>query len=155
MQVTLHSGKRNKMDAFFKIAGLMLLSGLKFFLAPTSTVLAGFSFWETVLITTTGGAIGFLVFFRFGILLSVWFQKRFQRKKKSLFNKKNRFIVRIKSSSGRIGIALLTPCLISIPIGAIISANYFSKQKGTVLINIVSVVLWSFILTYVTLYVKS
>lgn len=143
------------MEEFLKIAGLVLFSGLKFFLAPTTTVIAGYSFWETIIITTSGGIVGFIVFFRFGILLSAWFQSRFKRKRKRLFSKKNRFIVRIKSSYGRVGIALLTPCLISIPIGAVISANYFSNRKGTIPINILSVILWSFILTYITLYVKT
>jgi len=137
-----------------KILGLVLFSGIKFFLAPTTTVVAGYGFWETILITISGGIIGFLVFYRFGKLLSQWFQKKFKRKKNKVFSRKNRFIVKIKSSYGRIGIAILTPCLISIPLGAILSASYFSDKKGTVVLNIASVVFWSFVLTYITVFVK-
>lgn len=40
---------------------------------------------------------------------------------------------------GIIGIAFITPSLISIPIGSIVAANFYKKKKGVLIFLIISV----------------
>lgn len=138
-----------------KIIGLLLLSATKFFLAPTSTVLAGFNFWQTIAITVIGGFIGLIVFFRFGLMLQKFIRYIFNIKPKNKFSKRNRLLVKIKSKHGLIGLAVLTPCLLGIPIGALIASIYYKKQRQTLLIFGLFIVIWSFILTTITIYFKN
>ncbi len=144
------------MVEFFKIAGLFFFSATKFFLAPSATIYAGYGFYSTIIITTLGGIFGFLSFFFFGKWIKNWINRMSYRKAKvkSKFNYRNRIIVKIKMKYGLIGLALLTPSLIGIPIGALIASNYFGKQKRTIPIFISSIFIWSLLLTAITIQFK-
>ncbi|MEQ8910616.1 MAG: hypothetical protein RIC95_15575 [Vicingaceae bacterium] len=137
-----------------KILGLLLFSALKFFLAPSTSVIAGYGFWQTILITCGGGLVGFFLFFKFGEVLQKGFQRIVKPKPKKRFSKKNKMIVKLKRSYGLWGLAILTPCLLGIPLGALLASAYFRKQKGALLIFFAFIVLWSFILTYFSFFVK-
>ena len=132
---------------FTKIVGLLVFSTLKFFFSPSAALLAGYSFVETIAITVIGGYTGFVLFFFAGKFIVAWFHRVFKRKKKKLFNKRNRLIVKIKSKYGLLGIATLTPLLLSIPVGALLASYYFPRAKRTLPIFFVCLVIWSFILT--------
>lgn len=133
-----------------KIAGLILFSSLKFFLAPSATVVAGYSFWETIFITCSGGVLGFLVFFKFGSYISAKIQSFFKSKREIGISKKSRRIVNLKNKYGLYGLAILTPCLLSIPLGAFIASAYYSKDKRTIPVFLGFIVIWSFILTLIS-----
>ena len=129
----------------------MLLSGIKFFFSPSTTYLSGYSFIETLGITISGGVIGILIFFYFGEFLKYLFSGiRFSKKEKKTFTKSTRRIVSIKSKYGLIGLAILTPVLLSIPLGSLLAAKYFDHDKRTLPFLILSVVLWSLLLTSIT-----
>jgi hypothetical protein len=137
-----------------KILGLLLFSALKFFLAPSTTVMAGYGFWSTVFITSSGGLTGFYLFFKFGEVLQKGFQRFVRTKSKKKFSKKNKMIVKLKRNYGLWGLAFFTPCLLGIPLGALLASAYYQKQKGALWIFFGFIVLWSFILTYFSLFVK-
>ena len=130
-----------------KILGLLAFSTLKFFFSPSAALLAGYSFFETIFITVVGGYTGFVLFFFAGKAMVAWFHRVFKRKKKKLFNKRNRMIVKIKAKYGLMGIAVLTPLLLSIPVGALLASYYFPRAKRTLPIFFICLVIWSFILT--------
>lgn len=132
---------------FTKIVGLLVFSTLKFFFSPSAALLAGHSFFETIAITVTGGYIGFVLFFFAGKFIVSWWYKVFKPKKKKLFKKRNRLIVKIKSKYGLLGIATLTPLLLSIPVGALLASYYFPRASRTLPIFFACIVIWSFILT--------
>lgn len=139
------------MTELLKILGLMFLSGIKFFFAPSTTYLAGYSFIETLAITISGGVLGILVFFYFGEFLKYLFSGiRFRKKEKLVFTKSSRRIVSIKEKYGLIGLVILTPILLSIPLGSLLAAKYFDHDKRTIPFLIISVVLWSLLLTSIT-----
>jgi hypothetical protein len=52
---------------------LFQFGGVKFLFAPTTATLAGFSYWQTILITIGGGIFGVYVFYN----LSDWINRRF------------------------------------------------------------------------------
>ena len=148
------------MDELLTIIGLMAFSAVKFFLAVPATVLAGYSYFSAIIITTIGGILGFIVFFYIGEIkwvriffgkLMDWIFKLFgvdrAEKEKKKFSRKNRLIVTVKGRYGLIGLALLTPCVFSIPLGSLLAARYYDNRSMTIPYMIFSIALWSFILT--------
>lgn len=135
-----------------KILGLVAFSSVKFLFAPSTVYLSGYTFVETLIITTVGGVIGVFVFYYGGAYLFKLWNDRFGGKSKpgSSFNKKNRFIIRIKNSYGIYGLALFSPCLISIPIGSLLAARYYRNDKRTLPAFLIAVVFWSITLTSIT-----
>jgi len=134
-----------------KIVGLILFASVKFLFAPSTVYLSGYSYFETICITIVGGWFGVFVFFYLGALIFRYLATRikFWPAGKN-FSKKNRFIVKIKRTYGIIGLATLTPCLISIPIGCMLAARYFRTDRRTLPALLIAVVFWSFVLTSVT-----
>ena len=130
-----------------KIFGLLVFSTLKFFFAPSMALLDGHGILETILIHVSGGYIGFVLFFFAGKFIVSWWRSIFKPKKKKLFNKRNRLIIKIKSKYGLLGIAVLTPLILSIHVGAILASYYFPRAQKTLPIFFACIVIWSFILT--------
>lgn len=133
-----------------KFIGLLGLSAIKFFLAPSIIIYAGYSFWETIALSNIGGISGFFLFYWFGQYIKSFFKRLTKKKRKFKINKRNRRIVKFKNSYGLYGVAILTPCFFSIPLGAFLASAYFSKTKRTVPIFIGSIVIWSFLLTSIS-----
>lgn len=137
------------MSYWLQIVGLMLLSSIKFLFAPATVLVSGFDYWDTILITTSGGWLGVLIFYYFGKIIVGLFMRRYfaSKKKKQKFTRSNKLIIRIKSKFGIFGLALVSPVIISIPVGSILAARYFGDDKRAVYAMMGSVLLWSFALT--------
>lgn len=143
------------MTEILKILGWLLFSAVKFLIAPGSIYIIGhYSYWETIAISIAGGWIGVSGFFYFGkIFFSFfeWISNRLRtgiRKPKKKMSKISRYIITIKNHRlGLFALALITPSIISIPVGSILAAKYFSHDKRAVLILFIAVVFWAFILT--------
>jgi membrane protein YqaA with SNARE-associated domain len=140
------------MNEILQILGLFLLSSTKFLFAPATIILSGYNFWQTILISTTGGWFGVYVFYFFGkLIMDYIFRKYFNKTEpkqvKKKFSKTNKMIVKTKTKYGIYGLAIITPVVISIPIGAIIAAKYYRKNKATIPILMSAVFAWSVILT--------
>ena len=134
-----------------RIIGLILFSSVKFLFAPSTVYLSGYSYWETIAITIVGGLIGVLTFFYTGSAVFSFINERFSSgKKKKAFTKRNRLLIRVKASWGLVGLALISPSLISIPFGSLLAARDFRNDKRTLPIFFGAVVLWSVVLTSLT-----
>lgn len=145
------------MPPFTHIASVFLLSSVKFLLGVSAALAHGFSFWQFVLFTTSGGIAGVLFFYYFGSIFFSFLRKKGIMKNKSvkkIFSYKNRKIVKIKNTYGVIGIALLTPVLLSIPIGCLLCARYFATNKKTVYYLIASVYLWGISFAFFSFFYK-
>jgi hypothetical protein len=66
---------------------------------------------------------------------------------KRRFTKRNRMLVKIINSYGLPGIALITPTIISIPVGTILAGRLFHNHKRVFLYLAASVALWSALLS--------
>lgn len=117
-------------------------------------------FLKTIILTNIGGILGIIMFLYLSDkLIILWnksiaafFRRIFKIKKKIkakkiVFNKKNRRIVRIKSNYGLSGIAISTPILLSIPVGAFLLIRYFNHKKYKFLYLLGGNIIWSFIYT--------
>ncbi len=111
------------------------------------------TFIETLFYTNIGGLIGIIasLFLSKGIIY-FWnklnLRKRGKRKKnRKTFSKRNRRLVRLKAKYGMPGIAILTPVILSIPIGTFLTAKYFGHKKTSYLYLFLGQVAWSFVYT--------
>ena len=160
-----------------KLLQVLLVSGIKFLFGPLVSLGYGFTWIETVVFTTAGGILGLLFFY----FLSKWVIRQLNRltpaynnfgtflrnigndladtKKlikpaKRKFTRKNKLIIRIRNKYGFLGIILLTPVLLSIPIGAFLAQKYYSRKKHTLVYLSLSVMLWSFFISSVLFLVR-
>ncbi|MBT8195888.1 MAG: hypothetical protein KJO64_05645, partial [Bacteroidia bacterium] len=148
-----------------KILLVVLLSSVKFIAGPPFAYYDNqydFSFLETNIYCITGGMLGVLLFSFFSEQIDKFWHwlkpkvlkliERFLKKEvkpapKKVFTKRNRMIVTVWMKYGALGIAFLTPVLLSIPIGTII-ANYLVKDKKTIYwFMFMAITFWSVVMT--------
>jgi hypothetical protein len=128
---------------------------------PVAVYIMHMSFAETLLYTNIGGIIGALVFFYFSAFLirlwdRFWPERfKFQKKTRRIFTKSNRRFVRLKKKFGLFGIALLSPAILSIPLGAFLTVKYYGTKTRNILWLVAGQILWSSIYTIFLTQVKS
>jgi len=126
----------------------ILSSSVKFAMTfPLAVLQFNFNFAETVLWTNVGGILGIYFFTYLSDKIIEWWKRTFRKKRKKIFTKKNRRIVSVKQSYGLIGIALITPLLLSIPVGAFLMVRYYPRSKYKIAALIASNIIWSVIYT--------
>ena len=136
----------------------ILSSSVKFAMTfPLAIMQFNFTFAETILWTNVGGILGIYFFAFLSEKLIAWWKKTFRRSsttgkersgaEKKIFTKRNRRIVRIKKQYGLIGIAVTTPFLLSIPVGAFLLVRYYRASKKGFIFLILSNIAWSMIYT--------
>lgn len=72
-----------------------------------------------------------------------------------IFTRKNRRIVKFKGSFGLIGLVIVTPAILSIPIGCVVAAKFYRHNRYTYPMLLVSTFIWSLGLSVVVYYIKS
>jgi len=126
-----------------KYIGFFGFSMIKFLFTPFGGPKAGLSFVETYIVCVAGALLSAAIFY----FSSEFFLIRAHKKRKELirksietgiplkqkkkFTKTNKLIVRIKHKLGIIGVAFYAPLFLSIPIGTIITAKFYGKEKRT------------------------
>lgn len=146
---------------FLKILGIALGCAVKPVIAIPASVAAGAEFYQTILGGIIGGCAGIAVYlYSLDYLLKTYKKYLLNKKhheiattpikKKPVFTKRNRMIVRLMQQYGLNGIAVLTP-LLSLPLGVFIAERinekFIQDRKKVLLYLCVSMVIWTFILT--------
>ena len=145
------------MSFLLKLLPLFLLSMVKFVVGvPSAFAAFNLNFWELLLFAISAGSMGVTVFMFFSDwLFAVWdaFKYRFfpskEPVKKKIFTRQSRVFVRIIKKYGLPGIALITPTIISIPIGTLIARRLYPNRTKVYCYLLVSVVIWSLILSLI------
>ncbi|RLD72117.1 MAG: hypothetical protein DRI98_03075 [Bacteroidetes bacterium] len=124
---------------------------------PLVIIQFDFSFFECILWTNVGGIIGICFFAFLSERLIAWWKRIFRRSNRPIledeqqvkkkFTKRNRRIVRVKQKYGLIGIAMITPFLLSIPVGVFLVVRYYHTSKSRFLYLIAANFIWSVIYT--------
>jgi uncharacterized membrane protein len=135
---------------WWEIISVFLLSTVKFVFGAVPMALAmGFSFFEAVTITSLGGFTGVIFFVTMSDKIVTNLKKRKEKKiqqhiqPKKIFTRKNKTIIRVKKRFGLLGIALLTPLLLSIPIGCFLAVRYFKDKQRILVYMFGSILFWS------------
>ncbi|MEN8156065.1 MAG: hypothetical protein ABFS10_03885 [Bacteroidota bacterium] len=135
----------------------ILSSAVKFAMTfPLAILQFRFNFFETILWTNVGGLLGIWFFAFLSEKLITWWGRVFRKKrsgsenqgrKKKIFTRKNRRIIRIKQQYGLLGIAITTPLLLSIPVGTFLVVRYYRTSKVKFTCLVISNLGWSVIYT--------
>jgi hypothetical protein len=157
------------MDFLFKYLNVVLIASVKFFWATPYALLFNLNYIETIVMVEIGGLLGFLFYYYFFAFLlkelklswpnvyritpaifkvgfEQWLTERRKRKLTARkFTRTNKMIVKIRDKWGMIGIIVLTPILLSIPIGALLGTKYFRHIHGFIPWMLVSISLWGII----------
>ena len=139
------------MNEWWEIISVFLLSTVKFVFGAVPMALAmGFSFFEAVTVTSLGGITGVILFVTMSDKIIAGLKKRKEKKRKEesiqpkkIFTRKNKIIIWVKKRFGLMGIALLTPLLLSIPIGCFLAVRYFKDKQRILIYMFGSILFWS------------
>jgi uncharacterized membrane protein len=130
---------------------IYVLCMFKIIFGPTMGYAAGLHPLETVALTVAGMMTTVIIFSFLGERIKKNFLSKYFKPKK-VFTKRNRRFVKIWRKYGEIGIAFLTPILLSPPGGTLIAIALGGTPKKTVFYMFIWSVFWSFIITYAMYY---
>jgi hypothetical protein len=153
---------------FQKVLLVAFLSGVKFIFSFPVAIRYNFSLTETFLITTGGGIAGISFFAYLSDMLIQfyrWFvyeflakypslyklarkvRNWFPRRKKKVFSNRSKRFIRIRKSYGLIGISVLTPFILSIPIGTFLAIRFYGRSWKTLAYLYACVAAWSIVIS--------
>ena len=144
----------------FGVYSLFFLgSTIKFLFTPFAGPKSQLTFWETYLSCVAGAIFSAAIFY----FASEFFLKRAHKKKlelirlaqlnnipmvhKKKFTRTNKFIVRIKTRLGIYGISLFAPLILSVPLGSIVAAKFYGKEKKTFPLIVLGMIINGLIIT--------
>lgn len=134
-------------DSIITFFGIYFLSLFKFIAGPVLGSAAGYTPWQMVGVTVLAMMSSVTIFTFVGLRLKRILQFN-SGKKRKIFSKKNRNIVRIWSKYGEMGIALLTPILLT-PIGGTLILISFGTHKRKIFAYMfVSGMLWAIFFSF-------
>ena len=154
------------MIAILKIIQVFLLASVKYVITFPFALLIGLNFQQTLIAVTLGGIAGFFFFYHLSDFTNKKFHhvKTFLRKHaphsvrlkfrqlmawrkkvtgERVFSKRNRFIAGFRAKFGLLGIVILSPIILSIPIGAFLLNKYYSKHKLARPYMVLSILSWT------------
>ncbi len=131
-----------------KYLTVYLLSTVKFIGGPVSGVAAGLTWVETFMFTVLGMMTSVTIFSLLGENAKKRFLSRF-RKNKKLFTPRNRRLVIIWRKYGLLGVAFLTPILLSPIIGTMVAASFGEPKKRIIAYMLISALFWGIIFSFV------
>ncbi len=131
---------------FAKYFSVAIASTIKFVGGPLSGVALGLTWLETAACTTIGMMLSVIIVTYAGTALQALIQ-RYRTQKPRRFTNRTRLAIRIWKRSGLIGIALLTPLILT-PIGGTAIAVSFRVNRGQLLLYmLISGIFWAIVQT--------
>ena len=134
------------MGELLKIISTIALSGVKHTFGGVPLAVGyGFSYFEIALYCAIGGIIGSIAFMFFQQGIELTWRRIFPKKaKQKTFTWRNKLVVRVKQRFGLVGIAFITPPLLSIPVGTFIASSIWKNKTQVLVALVASVIFWSF-----------
>ncbi len=131
-------------EEVIQILVILGLSATKFLMGVMMAIVFGLPLWLAFLLTVLGGLLGVLIFGGLGetILYGLGFLKKPDSDKLRI-NKNIRRIVRIRRKFGLWGIALLTPVILTVPVGAMVGVLIEPRLRVLLSYMAVAFVVWS------------
>lgn len=138
---------------------VIFLSTFKFAATfPVAIMAMKMTFAKTLLFINIGGIIGVLFFTILSkYIIFLWDRYwpdnwKIKRRKKKVFTRKNRRMIRIRAKYGKSGIVILNPVILSIPVGSFLMTKYYGCKISNCAWLIAGQLVWSFI--YAFFYMK-
>jgi hypothetical protein len=71
-----------------------------------------------------------------------WYQQKSKRITARKFTRKNKLIVKMRRLYGMWGLLILSPIILSIPVGALLGNKYFRHNRHFIPYMLLSIVIW-------------
>jgi len=134
-------------DSFITFFGIYILTLFKFIAGPVLGFAAGYTPLEIIIVTVLGMMSSVTVFTFLGTKLKKIYQSKFGKSGK-IFSKKNRKIVSIWSKYGELGIAFLTPILLTPIGGTLILVSFGTKKRKIFSYMLISGIVWAMFFSF-------
>jgi hypothetical protein len=110
-----------------------------------------FSFFESVIVSSSGGFTGVFTFVTLSEKILSFIKKRKQKNNgkmlnspdKKKFTTRNKTIIKVKQRFGLLGFSFLVPFFIPIPLGCFLAVRYFENKKKIIIYLFASILFWS------------
>jgi len=154
------------MEYILKLTSVFLIASIKYFWATPYSFGMRLNEWETLFFMETGGILGVLFFYYFfgflfkelkllwpvvykitPVLFKVRFEMWVKRQRENRifarkFTKRNKMIVRMRKLYGMWGLVILSPVILSIPLGALLGNKYFKHNHHFIPYMVLSILIW-------------
>lgn len=127
-------------ESILTFLGIYFLCWFKFISGPLLGSLAGYGVGKTIFVTVAGTMSSAIVFTFVGESLRKFFAIKFPR---PTFTKRNRKIVQIWTQYGQLGIAFLTPLILTPVGGTLILVSFGTKRMKIYFHMLWSSLLWA------------
>ncbi len=135
---------------WYSLLPLLLLCSAFFKMGmPAIVIYCRFHFFCSFILAVGSGFAGSFIYTYFSYYLIQWWKKtskKWFKRNKKIFTKQNRRIIKIKNQFGLAGIALLSPILLSIPLGAFLGEKFYKNKKKVILYLNAAILLWFLVL---------
>lgn len=142
------------METLLRFLSVGALSMFKFFFGPFLGAKEGLGFTSTYITCVIGMNLSVLIFSFFGEYIKRFFIATFYRNKKKVFTPGNRRLVTIWQKYGLWGVAILTPPLLTPPVGTLLASGFGEPRQRIVLFMLVSSLVWGLIVCYIAFVLK-
>lgn len=131
---------------FLLLSQVVFWSSIKY-LVGVGIALIYLPVFQGWLYSTLGGFLGIIIFVFVGENIQNTLLKRWPAFfSNTRFSKKNRNLVKIRQKGGLVVISLLTPLVLSIPIGCILSTTFIHNHWKIIAYQSISLLLWSILI---------
>jgi hypothetical protein len=147
------------------ISSVFFVATVKFLFSPFAGIPQGLSFLATYLSAVSGATLSSLFFyFSAEFVMNQSKKSRLKKEaellkngktisKKKILTRGNKLTIRLRNSLGKLGICFIAPSLLSIPLGTIIVAKFYGKEKDTFLWVFIGILLSGLITTSLAYFV--
>ena len=142
------------METLLQLLSVGALSMFKFFFGPFLGAKAGLGFVSTYFAAVFGMNLSVIIFSFFGIHIKRFIVSTFYRNSRKVFTRGNRRLVHIWLKYGLLGVAFLTPPLLTPPIGTLLASGFGEPRQRIVLFMLISSAFWGIVVCYIAFELK-
>lgn len=129
-------------ESFITFLGIYFLSLFKFIAGPVLGSAAGYGVVGSITVTVAGMMTSVVLFTLIGSKFKDYLKLRFNNKK-PIFSKKNRTLVKVWKKYGQVGIAAITPLVLTPIGGTLIMVSFGAKKRHIYLNMLLSSLFWA------------
>jgi hypothetical protein len=122
---------------------IFLLSIVKYGFGLFTAVNSNLGWWKSILANLVGGAIGVWMFTYFGTIIKQWWNRRTGAKPIDKTSFWYQFQMILKDRFGLIGIAILSPIILTIPVGVVLALQLTNNRKKIFFYIYAGCIVWS------------
>lgn len=136
-----------------KLVTIFLFSIVKYGLGLFTAINLDTGILPSILANLAGGAIGLLIFINFGSFITKkYYEIKFRNKTYHRFNRWNKFLVKVRKSMGLLGIAFLSPILLTLPVGTMLALQITGNKMKIFVYMFACCIFWSSVFFILSLY---